>query len=366
MYIDLLKPIDLLAQKLHISLGVDLPTVMASLDGFVDLMAEYGFIDHGFFSAIIVLKWYGFLIQSCRYKPEYFFFPVLDSASAILLHNYYRNMLMKAPFDKGCFTPQEHPIAWLLILCDELQEWNREAYGIEDKKRVHAGEALLLISDNRLDVTYIAKSGIPVEKLSSEKEDFLCHYLDLDSVFDGGFSIGCEEIDSLPALPADLRQESRIIPRPLLENLEKLAIAIHELYNQKQQERHPEKPVSFPDFSDLPDSMKYSNLRQARSIHKKLEMMEWEMRPSGGKGEIITVIPDDIVEVLAQVEHEQWVQERLHSGWVYGEIKDVSRKISPYMVPYSQLPEDIKDLDRDSVHNIPDLLDMIGMSIYKR
>ena len=366
VYVDLLNPIDLLAQKLNISLNVDLVAVKASLDGFVDLMADRGFIDHGFFSAIIVLKWYGFLIQRCRYKPEYFFFPVLDSASAILLHNYYRNMMMKPPFNKGHFSPHEHPIAWLLILCDELQDWNREAYGIEDKKRVQAGEALLLITDSRLDVTYIAKSGIPVEKYSTEKENFLCNYLDLAAVFDGGFSIGCEEIDSLAALPIELRQDTQIVPRPLIDNLEKLAIATHELYNQKQLESHPDKPVSFPDFSDLPDSMKYSNLRQARSIYKKLEMMGWEMRRQGGEGEVITEIPADIVETLAQVEHEQWIQERESSGWVVGDIKNVSGKVSPYLVPYGQLPEEIKDLDRDTIRNIPDLLAMIGMSIYKR
>ncbi len=93
-------------------------------------------------------RWYGFLIQSCSYKPEYFFYPILDSASAILLHNYYKNVLLKPPFNKGPLSPQEHPIAYLLILCDELQEWNRTPYGILDKKRNLAEEASVLITDN--------------------------------------------------------------------------------------------------------------------------------------------------------------------------------------------------------------------------
>ena len=122
--LDLLKPIDLLAHKLRISLGVDLGAVKAALDGFVDTMSKFGFIDHGFYSAIIVLKWYGFLIQSCQYKPEYFFYPVLDSASAILPHNHYKNVIMKSPFEKGYLTPREHPIAFLLILCyDAHAKW---------------------------------------------------------------------------------------------------------------------------------------------------------------------------------------------------------------------------------------------------
>ena len=166
-----LKPVDLLAHKLHISLGVDLKEVKAALNNFVNIMAKFGFIDHGFYSAIIVLRWYGFLIQRCKYKSEYFFYPVLDSASAILLHNYYKNVIMKPPFSRGSLSPKDHPIAYLLILCDELQEWNREAYGILDRKRAQAGEASILISNNRLDVTYITKTVKLPEQFSKEKED---------------------------------------------------------------------------------------------------------------------------------------------------------------------------------------------------
>ena len=132
IYIDTLKPVDLLAHKLHTSLGVDLKDVKFALNDFVNVMAKFGFIDHGYYSSIIVLKWYGYLIQSAKYKPEYFFWPVLDSASAILLHNCYKNMMMKKPFNLGALLPDTHPIAFLLILCDELQEWNRKAYGIKD------------------------------------------------------------------------------------------------------------------------------------------------------------------------------------------------------------------------------------------
>ena len=366
VYVDLLKPIDLLAHKLHISLGVDLKDVKRSLDNFVSTMAKAGFIDHGFYSAIIVLKWYGFLIQSCKYKPEYFFYPILDSASAILLHNYYKNVIMKPPFDKGSLSPQYHPIAYLLILCDELQEWNREAYGIIDKKRIHAAEASLVITDKRMDVTYIAKKGTLPEQFSAEKEDLLSRLLDMNGVFEGGFSVGCEALDRLSVLSGSIKQDAGIVPRPLFDNLEKLAIAIHELFNQKQLERHPNEPLSYPRFADLPDTLKYSNLRQARSIADKLEIMGCEMRPIGSQGEVVIDIPQEVIEELAIYEHNEWVRERKGTGWVYGRVKDAEKKISPYMVPYDELSEEIKDLDRDTIRNIPELLGMIEMRIYRR
>lgn len=364
VYVDLLKPIDLLAHKLNTSIGVNLKDVKAALDTYVGVMAKSGFIDHGFYSAIIVLKWYGFLIQSCKYKPEYYFIPVLDSASAILLHNYYKNAIMKPPFNKGTLSPHDHPIAYLLILCDELQEWNREAYGIMDKKRTQARAASVVITNKRLDVTYITKKGMLPEQFSTEKEDLFRNLLDMDAIFEDGFSVGCESINALSDLASELKQDTTIMSRPLLDNLEKLAIVIHELFNQKQLERHPNKPLSYPQFSDLPDTLKYSNLRQARSIADKLDLMGWEMRAQGSDGNVITEIRDDIVEALAKFEHDEWVRERIGSGWTYGEVKNIEKKISPYLVPYDELTEEIKENDRDTIRNIPNLLGMIGMAVY--
>jgi len=364
--LDLLKPIDLLAHKLHLSLGVDLGAVKAALDGFVDTMSKFGFIDHGFYSAIIVLKWYGFLIQSCQYKPEYFFNPVLDSASAILLHNYYKNVIMKSPFEKGCLTPREHPIAFLLMLCDELQEWDREAYGMLDRNKMRATDLSIRITDERLDVTYITEKGKLPNEFPAEKEALLDKLLDMNALFKGGFSIGSESVSELAFLAGDMEEEKVVLPRPLLENMEKLAIAIHELFNEKQLEHFPDKPLEYPNFSNLPDSKKYSNLRQAKGIAKKLDLMGWDMHPQGSEGKIIEEIPKAVIERLAIHEHEEWVRERLSSGWTYGAVKNTRGKLSPYLVPYDELSEAVKEKDRDVIRSIPVLLGRIGMAIFDK
>ena len=365
-YVDLLNPNDLLAHKLHLALDVDLKEVKTALDRFPEIMAEHGFIDHGYYSAIIVLRWYGYLIQSCRYKPEYFFYPILDSASAILLHNYYKNVLLKPPFNKGPLSPQEHPIAYLLILCDELQEWNRTPYGILDKKRNLAEEASLSITENRLEVSYIDKDTPLPEQFATNKEAALSKLLDMDALFGDGFSVKCEMRNALSSTAGLIDKEADIAPRQLLGNLEKLAVVIHDLYNQRQLERYPDKALAHPNFSDLPDDLKYSNLRQARGIAKKLDLIGWEILPEGSEGVLITEIPPDIVETLSIFEHDEWVRERLGYGWTYGEAKDNENKISPYLVPYDELSEEIKNLDRDTIRNIPVLLDRIGMAVYEK
>ena len=361
IYIDMLKPVDLLAHKLHTALGVDLKTMKFALDDFVNTMARFGFIDHGYYSSIIVLKWYGHLIQSAKYKPEYFFWPVLDSASAILLHNCYKNMLQKKPFNFGALAPSTHPIAFLLILCDELQEWNREAYGIKDKLRTLAAEARLEITEDKLRVTFVTHNGSLPSDFSHEKKKLLYKLLDLSSLFDT-VSMRCKTLKK-QVLP---HPRNEIVPRPALDDLEKVARAIHNLYNEKQLERYPDKPLKYSDFDKLTESLKYSNLRQAMDIPDKLRQMGFVMQYQDSSKESIASIPPEYVEYLAEREHEAWVAERKSTGWISGDHVDAEKKITPYLVPYDRLPEEIKQLDRDPVQNIPILLSRIGMAVYKR
>ncbi len=364
VYIDLLKPVDLISHKFHLAFNIDLKTIKSGLDSYVCYMAQNGFIDHGFYSAIIVLKWYGYMVQLSEYRPEHFFYPILDCASAILLHNYYRNTLMKPPYNLSVMSPHAHPLAFLLILCDEMQEWNRTAYGILDRKRTQADDVTLTITDKRLDITYLTESGMLPESFAAEKETLLSSVLNMKAVFTDGFSVGCESIYALRELAGELRHLDCIKSRPLLDMLESLAIAIHQQYNQKQLELFPNKPLEYPNFSDLPDTLKYSNLRQARLKADLIELAGWEMRPIGSEGEVVSEIPEDVVDVLAMIEHEAWVKERTDFGWVYGVAKSTEKKINPYLVPYDDLPEEIKEIDREIIRKIPYLLGKIGMAVY--
>jgi len=360
IYIDTLKPVDLLAHKLHTSLGVDLKAIKFALDDFINVMARYGFIDHGYFSAIIVLKWYGYLIQSAKFKPEYFFWPVLDSASAILLHNCYKNMMQNKPFNLGALSPETHPLAYLLILCDELQEWNREAYGIKDKLRTFAAEARLDLTNEKLNMTYITHGGSMSADFCREKKKLLFRLLSMEEVFEA--TVVHSKSVSSNALP---QVKEKLAPRPKLEDLEALACSIHDLYNEKQRERYPDRPLKYPSFDILPDSLKYSNLRQAMDISEKLRLMGFTIRPLAQASNPVMEIPKEYVESLAELEHEAWVAERKSTGWVLGKSADTNQKLTPYLIPYGRLPEDIKQLDRDPVENIPRLLQKIGMAVVK-
>ena len=359
-YADLYKPTDLIANRIFLTLGADMEEVEISLNYFVQTMAETGFIDHGYFSALILLKWYGYLIQEAGYKSEYLYWPVLDSATAILLHNYFGNVLQKAPFNLGPMNAEDNPIAYLLILCDELQEWNREAKGIKTKLKNAAHAVHFTVNDNYMSSTFVTRKDFLDPEFADSKKETINSRLNISGIFPLGFDIDNESLETF--IPLKERFKGKM-PRPLLENVEMLAIAIHEKYNEKRLREHPDEPLEHPDFSSLPDDMKYSNLRQARSIYEKLEEVGLCLRKKG-EPNAITEIPEELVEIMAEREHDEWVAERLESGWTLGE-KDIEKKKSPYLIPYSELSEEIKDYDRDTVRNIPELAYTIGMAVYE-
>ena len=45
--------------------------------------------------------------------------------------------------------------------------------------------------------------------------------------------------------------------------------------------------------------------------------------------------------------------------------KDVQKKLSPYLIPYDELPEDVRQMDRDAIDNILPLFHEIGLRVYR-
>jgi hypothetical protein len=356
--LDPLKPTHLLAYNFHSTLGVNYKTVRDAITKFLSVMQKNGFVDHGYYSAIILLKWYGYLIQRSGLPADVLYNPLLDSAGAIFLHNYYRNGLMKPPFSLGALSVSKHPLGYLLILCDELQEWNRTAYGSKDKKRVLAEASDIIIGNGSLRIHYITTSGVMDEDFGAKKADFLRNVLAMSDIFPDEV-----KITQTTQSEIEIHRKDNVTPRPLLQSLETMAKIIHTNYNKKREADG--KPVEYPTWEGLPDTLKYSNVRQARGVYAKLAYCGFNVSetPIPDAEEVFDFTPEQI-EMLARDEHDEWVKERVANGWTYGE-RDAIKKTSPYIVPYIALTEEIKDYDRDAVRNVFPMLRQLGLKVYK-
>ena len=354
-------PTDLISAKISLDYGMEFSEIKADIDSYLKKMQKYLFVDHGFYSAIIIAKWYAELTHSCEDKGKAFsllYYTALDAATAILLHNYYEKTLL--PMYNIKMAPDAQPIAYLLALCDCAQEWNRKAYGYSDKKKLAVDSSDVEILSDEIRFHYITERGTLNEEFIMKKSANFKSLFELDQLFSKGIKVSATT-DSSRYIRYLQKQSYSPMARPLIDNLEKIAVAIHTDYVKKQQERG--KDVPYPTWESLPDSLKYSNIRQAKTIFSKLELVGCTVEPNGTTP--VQAFSETEIELMAEYEHELWVEERKKNGWVYGSEKNVEQKITPYLVPYGELSEEIKEYDRDTIRNIVPLLSMVGMAVYR-
>jgi len=142
--------------------------------------------------------------------------------------------------------------------------------------------------------------------------------------------------------------------------LDDLARAIHEHYVESKGAPQGDDPSLRP-WSTLGESFRDSNRQQADHIPVKLRAVGCEAVP-GGAAAPFEFTPAE-VEVLARVEHARWNAERLLSGWTLGDRADKQRRISPYLVDWDDLADDIREYDRGAIRAIPRILERAGWSI---
>jgi len=141
---------------------------------------------------------------------------------------------------------------------------------------------------------------------------------------------------------------------------EPIAQAIHERWRGAQISAG--KPA--PSWEELDESRKKSSRDQARDIPAKLHLVGCDIAPLQKREAKDFAFTDDEVETLAAAEHLRWMRERITDGWTAGD-KDVTRKTTPYLVPFEELPADIAEYDRIFVREIPRLLIAASLQVVR-
>lgn len=179
--------VDLLSEMIAKNFHIPLTKLKRYMKRFVNDMKQQAFIDHGFYSSVIMARWHYYLIKMTNWNPAYFYFPVIDSASAILLHNFYRLVLMKEPFCLNKMRIDKHPIAFLLILCDELQEWCRKGYGESDADMVNPDGVIVNVNCDEMEISYIFRDVcLPDDDMLKKKKESILKILCCDNLFKKG------------------------------------------------------------------------------------------------------------------------------------------------------------------------------------
>jgi hypothetical protein len=154
----------------------------------------------------------------------------------------------------------------------------------------------------------------------------------------------------------------------LAGDVERLARTIHDAYVLDQRRRgiSRETNPSTADWDDLSDSLKESNRHQAIDIDRKLKAVGCRIVPFQEWSSEVVEFTQMEVEVMSRMEHDRWCGERLRSGWSRAPgPKDIVKKTSPHLVAWEELPEEIREHDRNTVREMPAYLARAGCGILR-
>lgn len=330
--------------------------------GYPGYMLDNRFIDHGFFSSLMVAKCYDMIAGSNSEMMRIYSENIPSVCAAILMHNLYQKSLIREN-GFGPMTIDEEPLTFLLILCDELQEWNRKSYGFGTGNSIYPKSSEITVGDDWFRVNYCFDDGVVTQESSKEKESIISRYLDVKGVFPEGLRITSSRDnkadDLLSGIEADPGED---VPRLLNEQILEIAKAIHEHYNGCRRAENPSDELEYPSWDSLTQDLKYSNMDQALDIPRKLRSIGCHIE--AGEGGLTHFNEDELLK-MAIMEHERWMNEKISNGWVLGKEKNVECRISPYLVPWEELEQDIKERDVEAVEGIIDILNGIGLRVVR-
>uniref|UniRef100_A0A3Q3K423 Ryanodine receptor 2b (cardiac) n=1 Tax=Monopterus albus TaxID=43700 RepID=A0A3Q3K423_MONAL len=186
-----------------------------------------------------------------------------------------------------------------------------------------------------------------------------------------------------------------VLPLQLEDIREKMAENIHELWVMDKidlgwthgpvRDETKKHDPCLVEFSKLPEQERNQNLQ----LHIAVMTMHCILVMNAVKAEIHYFIPflryeqatgyrpspvdlsqiflstahENVVNLLAENEHNVWARERIKQGWTYGTQQDVKAKRSPYLVPYSLLDERRRRVGRESVKDAVCILLAYGYSL---
>ncbi len=242
------------------------------------------------------------------------------------------------------FTPQDFLLAWMDIITSGVPLSKVKVLGIN-------GGPISAV-DNRIalalgaQVAIIKDSGREADKLLTDKD--------------------WADSETLIRLPADRMTLMAFLnsnPTWLDSNdRETIAQAIHNNYRAGKKRVSVKEDITNAPWSQLAENLKESNRCQADDINNKLSRIGCIIVKVTGRKPVKMTFSKAEIELMSEMEHGRWNIERLLDGWKLGP-KDTTRKTSPFLVPWAELPEEIKKWDRETVRKIPEFLAKVGLEI---
>lgn len=334
---------------------------------------DYLFMDHAYFSGIILAKTYLERhpeVSGYESMPK----PLLDSFNAIILHNSLFKFTIRALLHtkEPLSLHDGQPLAYLLMLCDELQCWDRASYGRSNRGGIYPFDFDLTFKGGMqwkyyFDATYKDQ----VLRAGSYRDVLTDGYTKRSGAVRAHRSKFVDDIDEiirlsdvLPSFEPDVTKPDRSgTIKAILEakhkktglylsdsnylNLYEFALALHGRYCGAK--TADEMSRAFEE--DLSLEYKLSNVAQAKQFASHLEQIGCFYTDRPVEYEQLVEFSTDELATLADLEHTRWCNEKLSLGWDYGDAH-VGRPDAKVMRERTRRHHDLINFDKLSATEV--------------
>lgn len=377
------------------------------------------FMDHAYFSSTILFRKL-FDEMDIKLGAEH-----IDALTAILIHNslykysiaYYYNEEVNKPFRADL-----HPLAYMLMLCDELQCWDRTAYGRNSRKELHPMGCNFDFSDNKIKAVYLFDER-EIPKINRFKDEYiewlreakgnaapkLKAYSDMYITKNGvsDFKAEIERIVDLSDIQLNVETglaehvhtgSGSYLSDSNYISLYNFAIVLNGRWNngewkraknagQEEQFLSNSKVIEeyTEEFKSLSLEYQLSNINQAKAFAEYLNMIGCFYTDRDVDFELVEKFGNEELIRIGKAEHKRWLQEHYDMGWTYGEPKDKLQRENERkhkdMIPdfygfdvtdeaaeqnYARLDKAEQDKDKDPMECMLSMLRLFdGLRIYK-
>ena len=292
------------------------------------------YMDHAFFSASRLCRELINILGPSGLKTMH-----VDALTAILLHNslFKFSIAFYKDEDKsrGPMKAGLHPLAWLLMLCDELQCWDRTAYGRNSRTELHPMGARFDFSGGAIRVIYFYDKGedAKIRRFEEElqawkdggkkgKEPRLKAYSDMAG--EGNrFALDIEKIADTSFIPLEVTVSLQVPDRKIKHTYLSTSSFMH-LYDFAVTLHARKMPPDTSDeamenkFTSMSLEYQLSTINRARYFDRYLDAIGCFYTDRQVDYDLVKRFSPRDTEIFAPMEHERWIREHHTMGWRYG------------------------------------------------
>ena len=309
-----------------------------------------GYMDHAYFSALLLYHMLEETMEADtnegnRIRPQIFQPAHVDALGAILLHYdlYTYSIASGENISKPKFSMDMHPMAWLLLLCDELQCWDRTAYGRNSRKELHPMAVEFDFSKNRIFARYLYD-----EKEQDKIDKYLWAYVAWKQNGRRGtrpklkaysemaneeksFVRNIEQIVDTAAAPITVACDTAPVNRGIKQiylsgssflHIHDFAVALNARFapSEDEEDDDMERSIMEKDFSALSLEYKLSNINQVKSFGRYLNEIHCFYTDRQVDFDMLEEFTPEQIRRIAPLEHERWLREHQSMGWRNGDL----------------------------------------------